>query len=345
MGLASKVKSNGSGNATPLAPTLPDGPRFDMPQAQTRETSKPPLMNFDASASLSTYPAPTQRVSSQSNNIQAAVRDRLDRIVNENKLQAFYPSPKLDAVLRKASSINYQDLARKWKLPTELAYDLSSLALYDIVLYCDDSGSMIFEDAGERVEDLKLIVSKVAEIATLFDDDGIVVRFMNSSQTGDGITSVAQAEQLVQSVRYGGVTPIGTNLQNKVLGPLVLNEIRRGSLEKPVLVIIITDGEPSEPKDTLSNVIYRALQECKRSRYGERAIGYQIAQVGKDSRAQAFLGTIDNHPHIGHVVDATSYFELEHEEMMRKGIELTPEMWLVKMMLGGIDSSYDEADE
>lgn len=344
MGLASKVKSSSSNDA-PTAPTVPVGVRPEVSSTYPpNNTGLPPLMQFDKAPPVVSQPK--QPAVSQPNNIQSVVRDRLNRIVHENGIHAFYPAHKLDAVMRRASSINYEDLARKWKLPTELAYDLSSLALYDIVLYCDDSGSMIFEDAGERVEDLKLIVSKVAEIATLFDDDGIVVRFMNNSQRGDGIKSVAEAEQLVQSVRYGGVTPIGTNLQNKVLGPLVLNEIKRGSLEKPVLVIIITDGEPSnEPKNMLSNVIYNALQDCKRSRYGEGAIGYQIAQVGKDSRAQAFLGTIDNHPHIGHVVDATSYFELECEEMMRKGVELTPEMWLVKMMLGGIDSSYDEADE
>jgi hypothetical protein len=28
---------------------------------------------------------------------------------------------------------------------------------------------------GERIQDLKLIVAKVAEVATLFDDDGIEV--------------------------------------------------------------------------------------------------------------------------------------------------------------------------
>lgn len=60
-------------------------------------------------------------------------------------------------------------------MPVELAVDLASLALYDIVIYGDDSGSMESGD-GERIEDLKLIVAKVAEVATLFDDDGIEVR-------------------------------------------------------------------------------------------------------------------------------------------------------------------------
>ena len=36
-------------------------------------------------------------------------------------------------------------------MPRELAYDLAALALYDIVIYCDDSGSMTFEENGGSV--------------------------------------------------------------------------------------------------------------------------------------------------------------------------------------------------
>lgn len=60
-------------------------------------------------------------------------------------------------------------------MSVELAVSLSALALYDTVIYADDSGSMMSGD-GERIEDLKLIVAKVAEVATLFDDDGIEVQ-------------------------------------------------------------------------------------------------------------------------------------------------------------------------
>lgn len=72
-------------------------------------------------------------------------------------------------------------------MPKELALDLVSLALYDTVLYCDDSGSMQGCENGQRIDDLKVIVSKVAEVATLFDDDGINVRFINSKKEGNGI--------------------------------------------------------------------------------------------------------------------------------------------------------------
>ena len=71
---------------------------------------------------------------------------------------------------------------------------------------------------------------------------------------------------------------------------------------------------------------------------------FLIMQVGKDQNAQAFLGTLDNDPTIGGMVDATSYYELEAEEYGRKGVNLTPELWLVKLMVGAVDPSYDEQD-
>ena len=48
------------------------------------------------------------------------------------------------------------------------------------------------------------------------------------------------------------------------------------------------------------------------------------AQVGKDQRAQAFLGMLDNDPVVGKMVDATSYYELEADEYARKGVVRAP---------------------
>lgn len=47
-------------------------------------------------------------------------------------------------------------------------------------------------------------------------------------------------------------------------------------------------------------------------------------------------------PVVGRQIDCTSYYENESEEFKRKGIELTPELWLVKLLVGSIDPSYDE---
>jgi hypothetical protein len=85
-------------------------------------------------------------------------------------------------------------------MPMELAYSLATLALYDIIIYADDSGSMAFEEGGERIQDLKLMVGRVADVATLFDDDGILVRFMNGTTEGNGIRDSMSAGQLISQV-------------------------------------------------------------------------------------------------------------------------------------------------
>ena len=45
-----------------------------------------------------------------------------------------------------------------------------------------------------------LPITTAVQVATLFDDDGIVVRFMNSMTEGNGIRDAASASALVQEV-------------------------------------------------------------------------------------------------------------------------------------------------
>ena len=68
----------------------------------------------------------------------------------------------------------------------------------------------------------------------------------------------------------------------------------------------------------------------------------EFAQVGNDMKATRFLEELDNHPQIGGLIDCTSNFETEQAEMSRKsGIDLTPEMWLVRSSSYRIGRSAD----
>ncbi|GFZ51966.1 hypothetical protein JCM24511_09736 [Saitozyma sp. JCM 24511] len=272
----------------------------------------------------------------------------LQQCVVDQNIQAFYPPGSLDIIAATvASSGALEKIATEWRMPMELASDLVKIALFDVILYVDDSGSMAFEEGGERIDDLKLILSRVAYATSLFDQDGIQVRFMNNRLEGNNISTEQQALQLVQQVKFSGLTPLGTSLWQKILQPLVLGPARANALQKPVLIICITDGSPAgENKDEVINVILRTDQELRRSRYGPDTVSYQFAQVGNDLKATKFLEELDNHPQVGGMIDCTSSFEIEQAEMMRKsGVDLSPEMWLVKMLLGPIDSSYDTKDE
>ena len=221
-------------------------------------------------------------------------------------------------------------LCQRWHLPFEVGSDMAKLGLYDIVLYvgqylisetdalysmwlicgADDSGSMQFQENGERIKDLQVILQRVTSAATLFDDDGISVRFMNNNPPSHLIIHIRdekQVDAVMQAIQYKGLTPMGTELKNKVLDEFVLGKANTGQLQKPVLVIVLTDGQPAgEPQNAIFDTIRNANMELQRSRYGAGAVAFQIAQVGNDVDARKFLEKLDSDPVVGGLVDCTS---------------------------------------
>lgn len=201
-------------------------------------------------------------------------------------------------------------MCQAWRIQKEIGNDLVKLALYDVIIYVDDSGSMQFEEKGERIKDLKLILERVAFAATLFDEDGVDVRFMNQSPPDHlvtGLRTEQQVEQLLGGHKFSGLTPMGTELRKKVIDGIVLRNMRSGQMRKPVLVISITDGQPAgEPTDAVFDTVRYAVQEAGRSQYGQGAIAFQFAQVGNDEKAREFLGKLDSDPAVGAMVDCTS---------------------------------------
>ena len=177
---------------------------------------------------------------------------------------------------------------------------------------------MLIEQNGARIDDLRLILARVAYAAALFDENGINVRLMNTSRdkfrrgpheyNDDNINSQEQVERLMRDVSFSGLTPMGTQLRSKVIEPFVLEPARKNQLEKPVLIVTITDGQPAgEPQGALFDAIRYAATELSRyPRYGQGAVSFEFAQVGDDLKAREFLGKLDTDPNIGHLVDCTS---------------------------------------
>lgn len=131
-----------------------------------------------------------------------AITQVLATCVNNQRIGSFYPPGSLESIAQRvAQSGALQRLTDSWSIPKEMAFDLVKLALFDIALLVDDSGSMVFEENGERVGELKLILQKasrplsvrqrspcsllhagqVAFACSLFDQDGISCRFLNST--------------------------------------------------------------------------------------------------------------------------------------------------------------------
>ncbi len=184
---------------------------------------------------------------------------------------------------------------------------------------------MKYDDDGERLKDLKLICSRIIPAAMLFDDDGISVRFMKCEPRDppqnprdrldnviyldmvNGVRSEQLMDHIIAVTPFQGMTPLGRGLRANVLEPLVLKPARNGQLQKPVLIITITDGQPlGEPRNTVHDAILQASLELSRTRYGQGAVSFQFAQVGVDADAARFLAELDADPQIGNLVDCTS---------------------------------------
>jgi len=327
------------------------------PQGQQYGGPPPPQGGFGGPQG---GPPPLQQVQNSPAEVQG-YKQLLQACINEKGLQTFYPpgSPVLDQIAQQAAG-KINQVIQRWRVQKEIANDIVKLALYDIVLYVDDSGSMQFEEEGSRIQDLRLILDRVSFAATLFDSDGISIRFMNTDLSGmrdqqgrplqDGVATEEQIKQIMSGVQFKGLTPMGTSLRKKVIDEIVLNKAQQGQLRKPVLVIAITDGQPAgEPQNAVFDTIRYAFDTLQQRypQYGRGGVAFEFAQVGNDEMAKKFLGKLDEDPQIGPMVDCTSNFENEQEEMMRANppVDLTPDLWIIKLLLGAIDRSYDSKDE
>ncbi|SAM84230.1 uncharacterized protein UBRO_06870 [Ustilago bromivora] len=247
-----------------------------------------------------------------------------------------------------ASSGALAQCADSWQLPPYLAQDLVKLALFDVMFLLDDSASMRSEGTRRR-DALAGILKRAADAAARFDPDGMEAAWMNSPvQTR--IHNVAEADQLTSQCAYDGrATPMGASLESKIIQPLVLTPATQDRLSKPAFVLVITDGRPTGQTERGEKIV-KVLQHAKRTlastRYGEDAISFQIAAVGNDREAQEWLDGIDNDPNVGDLIDVCSDIIVESRQVQKStGVELTQELYCLKLLLGPIDTSYDASDE
>lgn len=278
------------------------------------------------------------------------IADLLSACVTDQHLYAFYDFAKIHQIASHiAHSGALYDCCEAWKLPPSLGQDLVKLALFDISFLLDDSLSMQSE-GNLRRDALKCILERAADAGARFDPDGMECSWMNAPNYNPiHIRNPADASEVVRRCRFDGkLTPMGASLEN-LLAMNVLPRAENNALHKPALIIIITDGRPTghhEHDDKILRVIRHCKDRLSRTRYGPDAVSFSISAVGNDVEAQQWLDSLDADPQIGSLVDVTSDRRRESRQVQAKtGIELTEELHCLKVMLGGIDSTYDSSDE
>jgi hypothetical protein len=151
----------------------------------------------------------------------------------------------------------YRNIINKHEINLEYSQRLQLLQGYKIVFVFDDSGSMntpLTESPlnnqdtllkATRWDELRYFAKISVEIATLFDPEGCDLYFLNRKPSP--VHNVSHESQVIPLFKNKpkGFTPLPRVLEQ------VLADINRYVNEKKLLIIIATDGEPTDDNGKL----------------------------------------------------------------------------------------------
>lgn len=160
------------------------------------------------------------------------------------------------------------------------------LKSFDTIFLIDDSGSM----AGRSWRETAEAIEKIAPICTQRDADGIDIFFLNHPNTFKNVTNAGTVVEIFQSVRPSGVTPTGQRL-DQILKPYLKRYERAPNTTKPINIIVITDGVPT---DDLESPIIQAAKKLDKLDAPAWQVGIQFFQVGKEETARETLKQLDD---------------------------------------------------
>jgi hypothetical protein len=204
-----------------------------------------------------------------------------------------------------------------------------SLITVDSSLDPDDSSSMRRDG---RWESQKRLIQRITKITTqiLPVNEGVALRFINREVDDSSNLSLGRIGQIMDPMPWqpGGDTEIGTYLKSRILEPLVYGKIAAKTLERPILVSIMTDGMPEpESKTLLAETIVECGQRLEAAKYPRDSehlpfvvdfqriiltfptllgVKFMIGQIGKATQAEMFLESLRGNKEIEPVVFITS---------------------------------------
>lgn len=253
------------------------------------------------------------------------------------------PSAPLGAAPAPARLQQLQQILTRFEVSIAEANDLVILEDYEVVCILDDSGSMnlasqpatqrsLFAESKTRWQELQESVTLLVELANCFDKTGVDLFFLNRGLI-DGVKT-PKDERLAAAFRRSaaGGTPLTQSLR-------IVAEHCEG--ERPILLMIFTDGEPNGGVRQFEKELKRLV--TKKS--SDKTFKVQIMACTSDQDAVGYLNEIDEK--FGKVDVTDDYYSEMQEVVMkaRKRPQFTRGDWLMKAMLGPISQKFDGWDE
>ena len=220
-------------------------------------------------------------------------------------------------------------------------YDEHLLVLedFEIVIVCDDSGSMVtrVKSTGRtRWEELCDTVKKVLPIAARFDANGVDLYFLNRGK----YLKVKHSEQvdLVFAGKPTGYTPLVP-----VLEEIFKSSIALSGRDKKVLVLVATDGKPTnEDGDDEVDKLEYLMNEVRNS----ETTYVSFLLCTDDAKSMEYLKKWDERmPN----VDVTSDYDTELAKIRKcqknEDFPFSKDDYIVKVLVGPIVQDIDDLNE
>ncbi|KAI1377222.1 hypothetical protein F4677DRAFT_444446 [Hypoxylon crocopeplum] len=269
-------------------------------------------------------------------------KNNLENMVARGGLEKFFPpgDPYVKDVAKRAAEL-LNDPDNLLNSPAQIDM-LAKLALYQPVLYCDDSGSMWNQDngpgtnKGDRWRSQVDLVKKMSDIITrgVPNKRGCHLRFINKdTPNNNNLDSDAIGHVFDTFGKSNQFTPIGTMLRKHVLDQLVYKDLDAGTLiKRPFLVMCITDGFPTKeqamegttpgPEDANYN------QDPDRFRKEIRKLGKALEDNGYKKEVVRFsISRIGNITDWEDKLEADKFWAgLEFDDEIQDVLYLTPDI-------------------
>ncbi|KAF1939924.1 hypothetical protein EJ02DRAFT_424428 [Clathrospora elynae] len=208
------------------------------------------------------------------------------------------------------------------------------LKSFDTIFLIDDSGSM----AGRSWKETGAALETITPICVQRDTDGIDIYFLNhpDSYLYKNIATAGTVVEIFQTVRPSGATPTGQRL-NKILKPYLARYEKYPETTKPINIIVITDGEPS---DDVESPIIQAAKKLDKLDAPAWQVGIQFFQVGKEAGAREHLKQLDDElkelagdEDLRDIVDTVPFTGADDARLTATGI--------MKVVLGSVNRRLD----
>ncbi|KHO01928.1 von Willebrand factor [Metarhizium album ARSEF 1941] len=223
----------------------------------------------------------------------------------------------------------------------------ANLANFDTILLIDDSASM----SGSRWREAELALKSIAEIIARYDEDGIDIYFLNhksensppdNSKARNGyynVKSKYDVESIFNRARPYGATYTGKRLE-QILIPYMKQLSKAKDMDdvKPINLIVITDGEPS---DNPAQAIVQTAHELDKLYAPSYQVGIQFFQIGSDVSATRALEVLDDDLSKRGVRDIVDTTPCQWEDSGRQHAAKLTGAAILKVVLGAVDKRID----